>query len=120
MTAFCSFCSEWDTCSDMLPFNLAIPIVTYSCFIVPLAITTYIPRDPQCYEHPGGTYYRVAITAIFTTFCTQVGTEICTLLFALRGKHSTKFHTGKALTFYIPSQVYHKKICLEASAGLLC
>lgn len=78
-------CSELDTCSDMLPINLVPPICLYLAAVIPLAVTTYIPREPECYLHPGHTFYRISIDFIFFSFCAQVGTEVLTVLISLRG-----------------------------------
>ena len=84
-------CREWDTCSDMLPLNMFIPVCVYVGGLIPLAITTYLSREPECYLKPGHTYYRVATTMIFITFCVQVATEMLTFFIGLLGQSCCYF-----------------------------
>jgi len=70
----------------MLPLNMFLPVCTYIGALIPLAVTTYISREPECFLHAGHTYYRVATTLIFSTFCVQVATEILTFTIGLQGQ----------------------------------
>lgn len=88
-------CSEWDTCSDMLPINMIIPIIFYSCWLVPLTITTYIPREQECYTKPGHAAYRVGEIMIYSAFCAQLFCELMSALLALRGEPVLPFSTSK-------------------------
>ncbi len=73
----------------MLPINMFLPICIYSAVLIPLACLTYIPKEPECYQHPGNGYYNVAIALVFITFVVQLFTEIMTFLVGLRGGSSS-------------------------------
>ena len=93
----------------MLPLSMICPLIVYCAAIIPLAIETYRPRDPECYSRPGHSYYRVAINVIFGIFGCQVALEIGTFFAALiGGSHVQEQHTY----FFPASTLCHRPCCI--------
>ena len=82
----------------MLPLSMLSPIIVYIGALTPLAIETYLPKDPECYTRPGHGHYRVAINTIFGIAWLQLLLEVLTFFAALIGKQEQDFHAPYYVT----------------------